>query len=464
VEIQAKDGLDSGRAGSQADSANQHSKGFACLALVVLASHLGPGSALAQETPRRTIQLKFVVILSRHGVRSPTWSTKQLNQYSAEAWPNWPVPPGNLTPHGRSLIEIFGAYDRAYLAHAGLLSRSGCAEAGRVYFRADRAERTLETGRALARAMLPGCAVEVYSVPEGTDDPLFSPVTAGVGRPDRTLAAAAVSGRIGGNPEALLDLYRPDLETMQQVLLGCKPGTRCPQVGKAVKRSLLQLPASLGPGKGDHLAELHGPVTAASTLAEDFLLEYTNGMSDKEVGWGRVNESNLRQMMGLHTAYSDLLRRTPYIARAQASNLLSHILKTLEQAVSARAVPGALGKPGDHVVAIVGHDTNIANVAGMLGLSWLIEGYQRDDTPPAGALVFELWRSPLEGEYTVRTYYMSQTLEQMRKALPLTLNSPPAKAPVFVPGCSMADEGLPCAWKAFRNTLETAIDPAFVEP
>jgi 4-phytase/acid phosphatase len=455
---------DHGRApvDSWPDSAHQDSKRVACLMLVLLGVHWG-GSALAQDALTRNVELKLVIILSRHGVRSPTWSTEQLNQYSTEAWPTWGVPPGNVTPHGKTLMKLFGAYDRMYMAHAGLLTPAGCADAGHVYFWTDTEQRTLETGRALAEGMFPGCAVEIHSLPTGTEDPLFSPVAAGIGHPDRTLASAAVSGRIGGNPGALLELYRPELEMMQQVLFGCKPGPVCLQRGKAFKRSLLELPASLGPAKGDRLAELRGPLTTASTLAEDFLLEYTNGMADKEFGWGRVNESNLREMMSLHTAYSDLLRRTPYIARAQASNLLDHIVKTIEQAISGRPVPGALGKSSDHAVVLVAHDTNLSNIAGILGLSWLIEGYQRDDTPPGGALVFELWFRPLIPEYTVRTYFMSQTLEQMRKALPLTFNSPPAKAPVFVPGCSMGDEGLPCVWKAFEHTLEIAIDPAFVK-
>src|SRR6516162_6295611 len=150
-------------------------------------------------------------------------------------------------------------------------------------------------------------------------------------------------------------------------------------------------------------------------------------MAEEEVGWGRVNETNLREMMSLHAAYSDLLRRTTYIARVQASNLLSHILKTMEQAIAGRAVPGALGKPSDRVVVIVGHDTNLSNVSEMLGLSWLIQRYQRDDTPPGGALVFELWHRPINQENTVRTYCMSQTLEQMRKALPVTLEGPPSQ-------------------------------------
>jgi len=122
--------------------------------LAVLLIRLGAGPVPAKEAPAPSVELKFVVILSRHGVRSPTWSTEQLNQYSTVPWPQWHVPPGQLTPHGKTLMQLLGAYDRAYLAQAGLLSPTGCADAGHVYFRADPEERTLEIGRALAVGML----------------------------------------------------------------------------------------------------------------------------------------------------------------------------------------------------------------------------------------------------------------------------------------------------------------------
>jgi 4-phytase / acid phosphatase len=433
------------------------------LALAALALCSGGAAVSAEETPARGAELRFVVILTRHGVRSPTWKTERLNEYSTEAWPDWGVPPGDLTPHGKALMELFGAYDRAYLSHEGLLSAKGCEDAGRLFLWADTDKRTIETGRALASGMFPDCGVQVGSLPEGTDDPLFSPLALPIGHPDRALAVASVLGRIGANPGPLLDAYRPAFETMQQVLLGCTPGATCPPEGRSVKVSLLELTASVTEGKGDHLVELAGPLSTASTLAQNFLLEYTNGMADKTLGWGRVNESNLRQMMSLHAAYADLTRQTSYLARANGSNLLSHILKSMEQAIAGKEVAGSLGKPRQKVLVIVGHDTQLSNFLGMLDLSWLIGGYQPNDTPPGGALVFELWRSAT-GAYTVRTYYTAQTLEQMRKALPLTLTSPPARAAVFVPGCGTADEGFACGWNDFRRTVEAAIDPAFVRP
>ena len=114
-----------------------------------------------------TPRLTYVVIVSRHGVRSPTWENSRLNQYSAEPWPEWDVPPGNLTPHGRRLIELMGSYYREWLAGEHLLGTQGCQDAGRIYIRADRDQRTVETGRAFGESLLPGCGIEVHSQPAG---------------------------------------------------------------------------------------------------------------------------------------------------------------------------------------------------------------------------------------------------------------------------------------------------------
>jgi 4-phytase/acid phosphatase len=427
---------------------------LACIAMLLEWAPL-----IAQQHPSLE-ELKYVVIVCRHGVRPPLWTDAQLNQYSSEPWPKWDVPRGNLTTHGRTLISLLGAFERAQFAQAGLLSPKGCEDAQRIYIWADTDERTISTGKALAEGMMPDCNLAVQSLAPGAADPIFSPVKAGIGHPDREMAAAAISGRIGGHPEALTQAYRPAFEIMEQVLLGCTRGPDCPPPGKT---SLLDLPAAVEVGRGDHIAELRGPVAIASALAQDFLLEYTNGMQGKDLGWGRLNEANLHQMLALHTLYSDLARRTPYIGRMQASNMLSHILRSMEQAVSGRPVGGALGKPGDRLLVLVGHDGNLSNISGTLDLLWLLPGDLPNDTPPGGGLIFELHYRPADGEYFVTTCYMAQTLEQMRNALPLTLDSPPATAPVFVPGCSQAAPSMPCTWKAFRETVESKLDTSMVK-
>lgn len=156
----------------------------------------------------------------------------------------------------------------------------------------------------------------------------------------RGLAARSISGRIGANPAALVAIYRHAFDTLREVLFGCAPDASCPAEDQPGKQSLLKQPSIIEAGQGDHAADLQGPLRTGSTLAEDFLLEYASGMSGQGLGWGRLDAAKLLEVMRIHAAYADLARQTPYTARVQASNLLTHVLRSIEQALSKRPIPG----------------------------------------------------------------------------------------------------------------------------
>jgi 4-phytase / acid phosphatase len=400
-----------------------------------------PAIASTQAISPADANLQYVVLLSRHGVRPPLNKPGEIDSFSAAPWPQWEVPPGYLTPHGFQLMKIFGAWDRASFARKGLFSAEGCGDAARVTILADSDERTRETGKALAQGMFPGCIVEVHAKPEGTPDPLFRESEAG-----NAMIAAAIAGRLGGNAGNLTAALRPQLDQLDSVLAGCGkvPGTN------PKRTSIFDVPAGIGPS-----GNLHGPVRTGSTFVENFLLEYTDGKPD--VAWGCVDGAKLRALMQIDTASWEYGTRTRAFARAYASSLIEHIEKSMEQSVTGKPVAGALGKPGDRLLILVGHDTNIATVSGALGIDWIIDG-RINDTPPGGALLFELWKPRNGGQPFVRIEYTAQTLEQMRDSQQLSPSNRPAAALIFVPGCSSADSS--CTWRGFADAVQKATQPS----
>jgi len=405
-------------------------------------------------TPDGNKDLKFVIYLSRHGVRSPTGKSSQYSVYSASPWPEWSVPPGYLTAHGYRLMELFGSYDRHLLAKQKLLSPAGCDDTGSVTFYADSDQRTQETGKALASGLFPSCKISVHSLPEGTNDPLFHPVPLNRSVLESSLAVSAIAGRMGNDPRSLTEAHRTQLASLDKLLATCGPASP-----EQKRTSLFDIPSTLDSGKGDHMVEMRGPLNTASTLTENMLLEYTEGMDASNVGWGCVDGNTLRSLVDLHTAASDFAQRTPAIARMQASNLLDQVHRSFEQVVTGEPVLGALSKPTDKALFLIGHDTNLSNIAGALNLTWIIDG-RRDDTPPGGALVIELWKDRKTNDSSVRIFYTAQTLEQMRTGAVLSEGNPPPRVPVFLPGCS--SENFSCTWTSFSKMLMQAIEPRYL--
>jgi 4-phytase/acid phosphatase len=371
-------------------------------------------------------QLKLVVVLTRHGVRSPTWTNQRLDAYSALPWPQWSVQPGYLTPRGFDLLTSFGAYDRAAWSTSGLLSKTGCADASAVYIYADTDQRTLESGRALAQGLYPGCEPSVHSQAGGGNDPLFHPATDA-----SSLQTANVLAEVKQQLAAL-----PPTDTLllefDRVLRGCSVDANSPcQPEHRPATPLLSAPSAVVAGHGDHLVEIQGPLPTASTLSEVLLLEYADARPMSEVGWGRVDQPELRRLLNLHTAYFQLLHRTPALATMEATPLLHAIARTLQQGATGKPVAGALGVPGQRVVLLDGHDSNLAALAALLGVHWQLDG-RTDDTPPGTELQFELWQSP-QGQWTVRLRVAMQTLDQLRTNPPLTLAAPPAQMELTSP-------------------------------
>ena len=313
--------------------------------------------------------LRMVIVMSRHGVRSPSHPA-ELNGYAREPWPAWSGKPGNLTPHGAALMKQLGAYYRN--EYDGLLEGTGrrCPAGGSVFVWADVNERTVASGNALLQGLAPGCGIAVQHA-AGDPDKLFDPLP-GTGTVNKAESTASVLGAIGGGFSGIPAAYGAAFATMEQAL-GCATPSSCKQISR--------IPTTLSNDGDGGLASLNGGLDMAGDVAENLLLEYTNG--NAQVGWGRVDHAKLLQILQLHVLGKELEHGNRYTARAHSSNIMSHILQTLQAGATGQAVSGTRVPPQARFVFLSGHDTQLAEFSGLLGLSWLVEGDQSTTRRPA---------------------------------------------------------------------------------
>ena len=94
-------------------------------------------------------------------------------------------------------------------------------------------------------------------------------------------------------------------------------------------------------------------------------------------------------------------------------------------------------------------------------MHWALPSYLVDQTPPAGALHFELLRDRDSNSYAVRVRYIAQTLDQMRQAVQLDRSHPLERTIATIEGCPASTDGM-CAWATFDVLANRAIDRACV--
>lgn len=415
--------------------------------LVVVSFSLLPVCAVAAENQ---FSVEKVVLVSRHGVRSPTKSNASLADYSPRDWPIWPVAPGELTPHGAKLTEAFGRYLRLSYGNQGLLPAEGCPKTQAVRVWADVDQRTRASGDALLTGMFPDCGLRAeYSHPKADKEPQDQLFHTTICPMDAEVARKAVLETAGGSMEELTSRYRRPLAALQEIL-HYQPASGCAAGQSAC--SLDTMPNSLKVGSKGGDISMVGPLAIASTVSEIFLLEYAEGLPVADVGWGKVAvPSQLSDLLVLHNLKFDLLARPKYIASHHGTLLLEQVMTALNHG----ADPRNDGAP-EHLVAFIGHDTNLANLAGMLDLKWH-SNEQPDNAAPGATFAFELLKEKQSGQYFVRTFLYIQTLEQMHKGSPLDIEHPPIKIALVVSGCDGGETNL-CSLKRFSAVVERVLD------
>jgi 4-phytase/acid phosphatase len=440
-------------------------------------------------------QLLSVVVISRHGIRSPTDSQATMNLFThqPEGFPLWPYPadtPGNLSTVGQQNATLLGAWYRDFYAAQGILPAKGsCPATGTVFVYADTFERTLMTAQGYVNGMfqtetLPGCGIQVaqYSPLITAIDPYIQTARARIANCaiNTTQDQAAFYAKIGGvnNIGALINTYSTQLQTLQAVTQCCQQLSLCatPTNQSPTSCTLLELPTTVNTTGA--VSFTSGSIFGvADTLSEVFELEYGQGMPVTGcsttlgapcVGWGAIPAGELQDLTKLHVLNMvDLTCQLPSYQQVGSTNLMWQTVGTMDQALSGVQNPEILAPVGSKFTLFVAHDENVSAIAGFLGgVTWKAEGFEPNDPGPAGALVFELRKENQSGDLIVRLYYVIASLDQMRNGTILTLQRPPQRIPLAIPACGGHYD---CPYSQFKsfitaNVAQSCIVTTVVHP
>jgi glucose-1-phosphatase len=301
-----------------------------------------------------------------------------------------------------------------------------------VFAYADVFERTIHTGQGYLDGMFPEATTDcgfqvVHASNLQAPDPYIDTAASGKCQIDTAGDQIAFNARTGG-AASLMNTYSTQLQMLQSV-------TQYP---------LLELPTTVSSTGSVGFAR--GTLfDVADTITETFELEYAQGMPDTNcvstpgaqcVGWGAIPPGGLSDMTKLHVLNMGLSCGLPSFAQVGSSNLMWQLVGTMDQTLSGVKNPDMLAPAESKFTLFVAHDENLLAIAAFLGgVTWKAEGFQQNDPGPAGALVFELHRVKQSGQLIVRLFYVIASLDQMRHATTLTLETPPQRIPLAIPAC-----------------------------
>jgi 4-phytase/acid phosphatase len=307
------------------------------------------------EAPRPSI---FTVIVTRHGVRSPT---KFLGgEYT---WPRWdPVRDAFLTKHGYQLMTLMGAFYGEPVLGAPV-------DCGKVFVYADKDQRTYLTAQALLAGLCrPGTIGPIYHEPDVTAaDPIFNGAKWVGKRINFSDSSNAIKAVAGDPPSKIVTSHAEDFAIFQRLL-----DTRCPSRNCApIERG----DSAIQPTK-EGLAELGGPLNTASSYSEDLFLEYAQCRAIAQIAPGNDEDTlkvYLNAGLRLHVLAYQVNARNAYNPLVRGGTLLGHIVGMLDMKAARPNVLNVVtpAEVKDKALVILsGHDTQLGALGGILGAHW----------------------------------------------------------------------------------------------
>ncbi|MBR2236053.1 MAG: histidine-type phosphatase, partial [Prevotella sp.] len=387
----------------------------------MLAAILALSGSSAQAQRQRSdefhakYELKEVVVMSRHNIRSPLTSGGAAYQrVTPHSWFQWSSPSSQLSSRGGVLETEMGQFFRKWVVSEGLLPDNYRPEGDEVLFYANSRQRTFATAKYFSAGFLPFANVEItHKYEEDIMDPVFTPQFTKMNDTYRQQVLAEIQAMNGG-PQAWMAAQQPALDLMEEVL----DMAHSPAALQGDTTHFWYDDVQFKIEKGSE-PKMSGGYTLANSVADALVLQCYESESMTAFGHELTREQ-WRAICQVKVVYDALL----FTAHVAAVNLAYPLVSRIRE---------ELQRNDRKFMFLCGHDSNLCSITAALGIEFPeAEGALELHTPIGSKLVFEKWSDGTDDYVAINLVY--QAIDQLQGRTLLSLDVPPMVMPITVKG------------------------------
>ncbi len=395
--------------------------------MMLVAAAMMAATSLQAQTERSDefrakYELKEVVVMSRHNIRSPlTSGGAAYMRVTPYEWFKWTSPSSQLSQRGGVLETEMGQFFRKWIVSTGLLPDNYRPVDDEVLFYANSRQRTFATAKYFSAGFLPYANVEIqHKYDEDIMDPVFKPQFTKMNDQYRQQIIAEMNAMHGG-PQAWMQSVQPILTQVEEIIdMAHSPAAQNDTTHFWYNDTQFKIE------KGDE-PRMTGGYTLANSVADALVLQCYESESMAAFGH-ELTEEQWRAVCGIKEVYDGLLFTTHSAAVNLAYPLVSRIREELHH-------------DGRKFTFLCGHDSNLASISAALYLNLPKTDHALEVRTPIGSkLVFEKWSNGSEDYVAINLVYPKYTQMHVRKLL--SLEEPPMVQPVTIEGLTANSDGL----------------------
>ena len=372
---------------------------------------------------RAKYELKEVVVMSRHNIRSPlTSGGAAYMRVTPYEWFKWTSPSSQLSLRGGVNETAMGQFFRKWVVDEGLLPDNYRPEGEEVLFYANSRQRTFATAKYFSAGFLPFANVEItHKLAEDKMDPVFTAQFTKMNDTYRQQVLSEIMA-LNGGPQAWMQSVQPTLTLMEQVLdMAHSPAAL---QGDTTHFTYDDIQFKIEKGSEPKMT---GGYTLANSVADALVLQCYESESMTAFGH-ELSTEQWRDICKVKAVYDGLL----FTTHAAAVNLAYPLVSRIRE---------ELNCTDRKFMFLCGHDSNLASISAALRFNFPETKDAFENRTPIGSkLVFEKWSDGSDTFVAINLVYAS--VDQLQNRTLLSTDVPPMVLPVTVEGLSANEDGL----------------------